>query len=95
MNLGQVSEILGYQSPLGYTQLVWQFPNRCSSNTHLPSFLELALDTQRVGTTRVGPHAREGDLLVGSFLEEKGAVTWAEEEDGECSVEETLVDVGH
>jgi hypothetical protein len=74
---------------------VGQFPNRRSSHSHLASFFQLALDAQGVGTTCIGPHARKGDLLVGSFLEEESAVSRAEEEDGECSVEETLVDVGH
>lgn len=48
-----------------------------------------------MGTTSVRPHGREGDLLVGAFLEEEGAVGGAEEEDGECAVEEALTDVGH
>ena len=93
MDLGQVREILGDERILGYAQLVWQFPDCGSSDTHLPDFLDLALDAQRVGTTGVGPHGREGDLLVGAFLEEERAVTRAEEEDGKGSMEESLTDV--
>lgn len=95
MNLCQIRKILQPQAPLRYSQLVWQFPNSRPPHSHLPLFLQLPLDTQGVGTTCVCPHAWEGYLFVCSFLEEEGAVVGAEEEDGECSVEETLVDVGH
>lgn len=42
----------------------------------------------------VGPHVGEGDLFRGALLEEQ-LVLVVEEEDGEGSVEEALVDVGH
>lgn len=54
----------------------------------------LAGDTQRVRAAGVGPHIGEGDLLGSALLEEE-LVLVVEEEDGECAVEETLVDVGH
>lgn len=95
MNLCQIREIPRPQLALRDAQLMWQFPNRRSPHSHLPPFLDLGLNTERVGTTGIRPHGGKGDLLVGSFLEEEGAVGWAEEEDGEGSVEETLTDVGH
>ncbi len=51
-------------------------------------------DAQRVGAAGVGPHVGESDLLFGALLQEE-AVLIVEQEDGECAVEETLVDVGH
>lgn len=48
-----------------------------------------------MAATRVGPHGWEGDFLVCSFLEKESAVRGPEEENTECAVEETLVDVGH
>lgn len=54
----------------------------------------LARDVQRVGAASVGPQVGEGNLLFGALLEEQ-LVLVVEEEDGEGSVEEALVDVGH
>lgn len=49
---------------------------------------------QRVGAARVGPHVGEGNLFRRALLQ-KQLVLVVEEEDGEGSVEEALVDVGH
>lgn len=54
----------------------------------------LARNTERVRAAGVGPHVGESDLLGGALLE-KELVLVVEEEDGEGTVKETLVDVGH
>ena len=51
-------------------------------------------DAEWVRATGVGPHIWEGDLLGRTLLEQE-LVVLVEEEDGECAVEESLVDVGH
>lgn len=63
--------------------------------TDLLCFFEFALDGERVGAARVGPHVGEGDLLGGPALEEQLAGLGVKEEDGEGAMQETLVDVGH
>lgn len=54
----------------------------------------LARDHERVRAACVCPHVGKGDLLGGTLLQ-KEFVLVIEEEDGEGSVEEALVDVGH
>lgn len=49
---------------------------------------------QRVRAAGVGPHVSEGDLLGGALLEQQTLVG-VEEEDGEGTVQEAFVDVGH
>lgn len=51
-------------------------------------------DTQGVRAAGVGPHVGESDLLGGALLEQE-AVVGIEQEDGECAVQETLINVGH
>ena len=50
--------------------------------------------TEGVRAAGVGPHIGEGDLFRGALLEQQ-LVLVVEEEDGEGSVEEALVDVCH
>lgn len=71
--------------------------NGFRERTDLFLFLDLAFDAQRMTAARVGPHAGEGDLFVGSSLEEQRSVRRPEQEHGERPVEEGLgrVDVGH
>jgi hypothetical protein len=95
MDLCQIREIPLFQSSLRYAQLVRQLPNRRPPHSQFSLFFPFERCGEGVGTTSVRPHGREGDLLVGTFLEEEGAVGRAEEEDGECTVQETLTDVGH
>jgi len=49
---------------------------------------------KRMRAASVGPHVWESDLLGGTLLE-KQLVLIVEKEDGEGSVEEPLLDVGH
>ena len=65
-----------------------------TSNRVLKSRASLSWDVKRVGAAGVGPHVGEGDLLGSALLKEK-LVLVVEEEDGEGTVKETLVDVGH
>lgn len=51
-------------------------------------------NTKRVGAAGVGPHVWECDLFCGPLLKEK-FILGIKEEDGECAMEETFVDVGH
>jgi len=65
-----------------------------TSNRVLKSRTSLSWDVKRVGAAGVGPHVGEGDLLGSALLEEE-LVLVVEEEDGEGTVKETLVDIGH
>lgn len=70
-----------------------------SSTLHAPnSRIELRTsltgNSKGVRTASVGPHIRESDLL-GSTLLQKEAVLGVEEENGEGTVQETFVNVGH
>ena len=79
------------------SQLVVQLPLRGALHTQngrVELSASLTWDTQGVRAASVGPHVREGDLLGGALLEEQ-LVLVVEEEDGEGTVEETLVNVGH
>ena len=51
-------------------------------------------DAQWMRAAGVGPHIWEGDLLGSTLLEQK-LIVLVEEEDGECAVEKSLVDIGH
>lgn len=51
-------------------------------------------DAEWVRTAGVGPHIRKSDLLSSALLEEQ-LVVLVEQEDGECAMKESLVNVGH
>ena len=49
---------------------------------------------EHVRTAGVGPHVGESDLFRGALLEQE-AVFGVEQEDGECAVQKTLINVAH
>ena len=79
------------------SQLVVQFPLRRAlhpQDSRIQLSTSLTRNSKRVGAASVGPHIGEGDLLGGALLQQE-TVVGVEQEDRECTVEETLVDVGH
>lgn len=80
-------------SPAAMTALKCQFDSRV--HTDLFCLFELALDGKGMRAASVGPHVGEGDLFRSSTLQQELAGSRIKEEDGESTVQETLVDVGH
>lgn len=62
----------------------------CGANerrTDLVLLVHFSVASQRVRAARVGPHAREGDLFVGSSLEQEFARFGVEQKDGKGAVQ--------
>lgn len=97
VDAGQEVEVLEWNLLWLDTKLVLQLATSSVLDTRngiWKVITTLSWNTQRVRAASVGPHIWEGNLL-GSALLEQELVVLVEEEDGECAVEETLVDVGH
>lgn len=66
---GQVLKLVDGSLGLRDAELVLQLPRGCHSDAELLCFNLLLLEVvQRVRTTCVRPHVREGDLLRGTLL---------------------------
>lgn len=79
------------------TQLVVELSLRGALYTQYRSIklcASLTGDAKRVGAASVGPHIGERDFLGGTLLEQQALIR-VEQEYGEGTVEETLVNVGH
>jgi hypothetical protein len=97
VNAGQEVEVLERDLLLLDTQFVLKLALGSSLDTSdgvLKSRTSLGRDMKRVRAASVGPHIGEGNLLGSALLEEK-FVFVVKEENGEGTVKEALVDVGH
>ena len=97
VDAGQEVEVLEWNLLWLNAELVLQLATRSVFDTRNGVWkvvTALSWNTQRVRAAGVGPHIWEGDLL-GSALLEQELVVLVEKEDGECAVEESLVDIGH
>jgi hypothetical protein len=97
VNTGQEVEVLEGNLLLLDTQFVFKLALGSSLDTSdgvLKSRTSLGRDMKRVRAASVGPHIGEGNLLGSALLEEK-FVFVVKEENGEGTVKEALVDVGH
>mmetsp|Transcript_103333 Transcript_103333/g.230813 ORF Transcript_103333/g.230813 Transcript_103333/m.230813 type:complete len:212 (+) Transcript_103333:82-717(+) len=87
-------ESLGRQLRRPDAKLVLQFSDGCPfharhiARLHLLRAVDLTqlLAAERVGTTSIGPDEREGDLRVGTLLQQQATLP-IEEEDGEGAVQ--------
>jgi hypothetical protein len=73
---------LSLRSPLDARNCIWEVGS------------SLARDSQGVGAAGIGPEIRESNLLSRPLLQ-KQLVLFVEEEDGERTVEEPLINIGH
>ncbi|KAI6769309.1 hypothetical protein HG531_010413 [Fusarium graminearum] len=97
VNTGQEVKVLEGDLLLLDTQFMLKLALGSSLDTRdrvLESGTSLGRDVKRVRAASVGPHVGEGDLLGGALLEEE-LVLVVKEEDGEGTVKEALVNVGH
>lgn len=97
VNTGQEVKVLEGDLLLLDTQFMLKLALGSSLDTRdrvLESGTSLGRDVKRVRAASVGPHVGEGDLLSGALLEEE-LVLVVKEEDGEGTVKEALVNVGH
>ena len=97
VDAGQKVEVLERHLLLLDTELVVQLPLRSildATDGVLEGGAGLVGHVERVGAAGVGPHVGEGDLFRGALLQEQ-LVLVVEEENGEGSVQEALVDVRH
>lgn len=79
------------------SELLVKFALSGTLDTHdggLEGGASLARNTKRVGAAGVGPHVGESNLLRGSLLQ-KQTVLVVEEEDGESTVQQALLNVLH
>ena len=82
--------------PLRNPQLMFELATSSDFHTELLLFNLLLFEiVKRMGATGVCPHVREGNLLSCSLLEKELAAHGMEDEGGEGSMEETLVDILH
>lgn len=97
MNASEEFELLqGHLFSLD-SQLVVQLPLGSALHTQngrVEFGTSFARDTQGVRAASVGPHVGESDLFRGALLEQE-AVFGVEQEDGECAVQKTLINVAH
>lgn len=95
VDAGEVLELVERDLFGGDAELVVELALCCTTNTDLLCFLEFTFNGKGVRAAGVGPHVGKGDLLWCSSLQQELAGCGVEEEDGESTMQETLVDVGH